>query len=85
MDKPHSYKEFVKKYFKTTSDLIASGKNIAYTNMRCKNLSNHISNNLGKTDKCKVGEILICRKYKKIGGTEFNVNYQFKIVKIQAM
>ena len=27
--------EFVKKYFKTTGDLMASEKNIAYTNIRC--------------------------------------------------
>ena len=58
--------DFVRKYFKTTADLMASEKNIAYTNIRCKNVSNYIRNNLGKTDKYEVGEILICRKYKKV-------------------
>ena len=74
--------EFVKKFFKTTGDLMASEKNIAYTNIRCKYVSNYIRSNLGKTDKYEVGETLICRKYKKVGGTKFNVNYRFKIVNI---
>ena len=34
--------EFVRKYFKTTADLMASEKNIAYTGIRCKNVSNYI-------------------------------------------
>ena len=70
--------EFVRKYFKTTDDLMASEKNIAYTNIRCKNVSNYIRSNLGKTDKYEVGETLICRKYKKVGNTKFNVNYRLK-------
>ena len=74
--------EFVKKYFKTTGDLMASEKNIAYTNIRCKYVSNYIRSNLGKTDKYEVGETLICRKYKKVGNTKFNVNYRFRVVNI---
>ena len=74
--------DFVKKYCKTTGDLMASEKNIAYTNIRCKHVPNHIRNNLGKTDKYEVGETLICRKYKKIGSTKFNVNYRFKFLHI---
>ena len=74
--------EFVRKYFKTTGDLMASEKNIAYTNIRCKNVSNCIRSNLGKTDTYEVGETLICRKYKKVGNTKFNVNYRFRIVNI---
>ena len=31
--------DFVRKYFKTTGDLMASEKNIAYTNIRCKYVS----------------------------------------------
>ena len=74
--------DFVRKYFKTTADLMASEKNIAYTNIRCKYVSNYIRSNLGKTDKYEVGETLICRKYKKVGSTKFNVNYRFKLVNI---
>ena len=74
--------DFVRKYFKTTDDLMASEKNIAYTNIRCKNVSNYIRSNLGKKDKYEVGETLICRKYKKVGNIKFNVNYRFKVVNI---
>ena len=74
--------EFVRKYFKTTDDSMASEKNIAYTNIRCKNVSNYIRSKVGKTDKYEVGETLICRKYKKVGNTKFNVNYRFKVVNI---
>ena len=77
--------DFVKKYFQTTSDLMASEKNIACTNMRCRNVSSSIGNNLGQTDKYEVGDILICRKYKKIGGTKLNVNCRCKIVNISGI
>ena len=80
-----SITDFVRKYFKTTDDFMASEKNIAYNNIRCKNISNYIRSNLGKTDKYEVGETLIYRKYKKIGLTEFKVNYRFKVVLYQGM
>ena len=32
-----------------------------------------------------MGETLICRKYKKVGSTKFNVNYRFNIVNISAL
>ena len=63
-------------------DMMASEKNIAYTNIRCKYVSNYIRSNLGKTDKYEVAETLICRKYKKVGNTKFNVNYRFRVVTI---
>ena len=75
--------ELVRKYFKTTGDLMASEKNIAYTNIRCNYVSNYIRSNLGKTDKYEVGETLICKKYKKVGSTKFNVNYRFRVVNIR--
>ena len=77
-----SLSEFVHKYFNTTDDITASQKNIAYTNMRCLTVSNAIRKSLGKTDKYEVGEILICRLYKKANNVKFNVNYRFRIVSI---
>ena len=75
--------DFVHKYFKTTDDPMASLKNIAYTNMRCLNVSNYIRKQQGKTEKYLVGETLICRVYKKLTSNDkFNVNYRFKIVRI---
>ena len=61
---------------------MAFEKNIAYTNMRCTNVSKYIRNNLGKTDKYEVGEISICRKCKKVGNTKSDVNYRFRVVHI---
>ena len=43
--------EFVRRYFETTADLMASEKNIAYTNIRCKHVSNYTRSSRGKTDK----------------------------------
>ena len=77
-----SLSEFVHKYFKTTSDMTASQKNIAYTNMRCLTVSNAIRESLGKTDKYEVDEILICRLHKKTNNVKLNVNYRFRIVSV---
>ena len=77
-----SLSECVHTYFNTTDDITASQKNIAYTNMRCLAVSNAIRKSLGKTDKYEVGEILICRLYKKTNNVKFNVNYRFRIVSI---
>ena len=75
--------DFVHKYFKTTDDPMASLKNIAYTNMRCLNVSNYIRKQQGKTEKYLVGETFICRVYKKLTSNDkFNVNYRLKIVRI---
>ena len=78
--------DFVHKYFKTTDNPMASERNIAYTNIRCLNVSNYIREQLGKKDKYEVGETLICRiYYKNTKGVKFNVNYRFKIVSIKKM
>ena len=59
--------EFVPKCFKTTDDVTKALHNIAYTNMRCLNMSNYIRKHLGKKDKYEVGDTLICRVYKNLG------------------
>ena len=46
---------------------MASEKSIAYTNIRCKYVSNYIRSNLGKTDKYEVGEILIVGSIRRLG------------------
>ena len=75
--------DFVNKHFKTTDDPMASLKNIAYTNMRCANVSNYIRKRQGKTEKYLVGATLICRVYKKLSSKDkFNVNFRFRIVRI---
>ena len=62
--------------------MTASQKNIAYTNMRCLTVSNANRKSFGKPDQYEVGEILICRLYKKTNNVKSNVNYRFKIVSI---
>ena len=53
--------EIIPKYFETTDDIMASEHNIAYTNIRCRNVANEIRSRLNKKDKYEVGEILIAR------------------------
>ena len=36
------FEEIIPKYFETTDDIMASEHNIAYTNMRCRNVANEI-------------------------------------------
>ena len=72
--------EFVPKYFKMTDNVLDALHNIAYTNMRCLNVSNYIRKHLGKKDKYEVGDTLICRVYKNLGNQRFNVNYRYRII-----
>ena len=76
--------QIVEKHFETTDDMMASEHNIAYTNKRCLYVSNTIRKNLGKKLKYEVGEHMICRKYKKEGGTTVNVNFKYQIKSIGA-
>ena len=72
-------KELVRKYFKTTADVMASTYNIAYTNKRCADVSKTVRQRLGKTTDYEIGEVLVCRFYKKIGSKRLNVNFRYKI------
>ena len=83
MDKPHSCNRLCKEIFENSKGPHGiREEHSIYRYMRRKYVSNYIRNNLGKTDKYEVGEILTCRAYKKIGGNQFMFNYRFKIVNI---
>ena len=73
--------EIIPKYFETTDDIMASEHNIAYTNIRCRNVANEIRSRLNKKDKYEVGEILIARKW--IETPRVNVNIRYKIVSMK--
>ena len=73
--------EIIPKYFETTDDIMASEHNIAYTNIRCRNVANEIRSRLNKKDKYEVGEILIARKWIKT--PRVNVNIRYKIMSIK--
>ena len=74
------FEEIIPKYFETTDDIMASEHNIAYTNIRCRNVANEIRNRLNKKDKYEVGEILIARKW--IKQPRINVNLRYRITSI---
>ena len=73
--------EIIPKYFETTDDIMASEHNIAYTNIRCRNVANEIRSRLNKKDKYEVGEILIARKW--IETPRVNVNTRYKIMSMK--
>ena len=74
------FEEIIPKYFETTDDIMASEHNIAYTNIRCRNVANEIRDRLKKQDKYEVGEILIARKW--IKQPRVNVNLRYRITNI---
>ena len=73
--------EIIPKYFETTDDIMASEHNIAYTNIRCRNVANESRSRLNKKNKYEVGQILIARKW--IETPRVNVNTRYKIVSMK--
>ena len=80
-EKKLPFEEIIPKYFETTDDIMASEHNIAYTNMRCRNVANEIRERMNKTNKYEVGEVLIARKW--IKQPRVNVNLRYKIVRLK--
>ena len=56
--------------------------NIAYTNMKCSGVAKTVRRNMGKKDKYEVGEIMLCRLYKRDCDTVFNINFKYRITSI---
>ena len=73
--------DIIPKYFEITDDIMASEHNIAYTNVRCRNVANEFRNRLNKKSKYEVGEILIARKW--IKQPRVNVNLRYRITSIE--
>ena len=73
--------EIIPKYFEITDDIMASDHNIAYRNIRCRNVASEIRERLGKKDKYEVGEILIARKW--LRDPRININIRYCIKKIE--
>jgi hypothetical protein len=74
--------QIIKKYFKYTTDITQSVKNVAYKNDTCEEVSKHIRRKLGKTVEFEVGEALICRGYFKEKKYTFNVNFTYIITDV---
>ena len=74
--------DIIEKYFRYTNKIDPSHMNIAYTNNRCKMVSDEVRKKLGKTAQYELNEELICRLYYKNNGMKFNVNIRYRIINI---
>ena len=59
-----------------------SENNIAYTNMICQAVTSEVSRRLGKKDKYKVGEMLICRLHRNEEEGKININIRWFIARV---
>ena len=65
---------------------MTSKNNIAYTvytNIRCQTVANEVRKRLNKKDKYELGDILICRVYKKDEEGKLNVNIRWEVVEVE--
>ena len=73
--------EFIRKHnLQITDDIMASEHNIAYTNVRCRNVASEVRKRLGIKKKYVVGDVVISRKWVKL--PRINVNLRYRITKI---
>ena len=78
-------KDFIEKYFRYTSKINPEHMNIAYTNIRCKSVSDEVRKKLGKINTFEINEEMICRLYLKTDeGAKFNANIRYKILCINS-
>ena len=77
--------KWVAKHARYTSEINPHYMNIAYTNIRCKSVSDEVRKKLGKKGLYEVGEEIICRLYLKTDrDTKFNANIRYKILCINS-
>ena len=77
--------KWVEKHARYTSAINPHHMNIAYTNIRCKSVSDEVRKKLGKKGLYEVGEEIICRLYLKTDeGAKFNANIRYKILCINS-
>ena len=79
-----SITDIIEKYFRYTNHINPEHMNIAYTNIRCKSVSDEVRRKLGKTNLYEINEEMICRLYLKHNGTNFNANIRYKILCINS-
>ena len=72
----------IEKYFKFTTTVTQSEKNIAYMNDTCTEVAQHIRNLQNREAEYEVGEVLICREYFKTKQITFNVNFEYEIMSV---
>ena len=73
-------RDIIKKYFRFTNKINKTDMNIAYTNDRCRYVSDEVRKQLRYKNTYEIGEEIICRLYLKQNGQKFNVNIRYKIL-----
>ena len=77
--------DIIEKYFRYTNKINPEHMNIAYTNIRCKSVSDEVRKKLGKINTYEINEEMICRLYLKTDeGAKFNANIRYKILCINS-
>ena len=77
--------KWVEKHARYTSEINPHYMNIAYTNIRCKSVSDEVRKKLGKINTYEINEEMICRLYLKTDeGAKFNANIRYKILCINS-
>ena len=77
--------DIIEKYFRYTNKINPEHMNIAYTNIRCKSVSDEVRKKLGKINTYDINEEMICRLYLKTDeGAKFNANIRNKILRINS-
>ena len=61
-------RDIIKKYFRFTNKINTTDMNIAYTNDRCRYVSDEVRKQLGYKNTYEIGEEIICRLYLKQNG-----------------
>ena len=76
--------DIIEKYFRYTNKINPEHMNIAYTNIRCKTVSDEVRKKLGKINTYEINEELICRLYLRHDDAKFNANIRYKILCINS-
>ena len=74
--------DVINKYFEYTTDIAGTESNIAYLNNTCREVSKQIRKRQGKKSEFEIGEIMICREYRKTKTYKLNVNFRYEIISI---
>ena len=77
-----SLHDVINKYFKYTDDITGTESNVAYLNNTCREVSMQVRKRQGKQNEFEVGEIMICREYRKTKTYKINVNFRYEIINI---
>ena len=76
--------DIIEKYFRYTNKINPEHMNIAYTNIRCKSVSDEVRKKLGKINTYEINEEMICRLYLRHDDAKFNANIRYKILCINS-